>query len=148
MEFQNPFRNPHARPDWAQFTRLAGDRAAILFEELRAAIGDVEGLREDIHFVSEEVGWAPRYRLGEVTLFIVRVLPGSLEAVMELEQSEREAFLAARGVSDEIRDTLQRATVRDAVTSVHVRLADRAQVSSWAKAMRARSRLVTRQTTK
>ncbi len=148
MDFQSRFRDPHARPEWAQFTRLAGDRAAILFEELRAAISDIEGLREDMHFVSEETGWAPRYRLGEVTLFIVRVLPGSLEAVMELERAESEALLTARGISNEIRDVLQKAVARDGRTTIARPLSRRAQVRNWAKAVRARSRAVARQATR
>ena len=148
LELQNPYRDPHVQPEWAQFTRLAGDRAAILFEELRAAIGDIEGLREDVHFVSEDVGWAPRYRLGESTLFVVRILPGFLEAIMDLERSEREALLAAKGVSREIKDILQKAAGHDSSAAIRVRLDSRSQVSCWARLVKARGRLVARQAAK
>ncbi len=145
LELQNPYRDPHVKPDWAQFSRLAGDRAAILFEELRAAIGDIEGLREDVCFVSQDVGWAPRYRLGEKALFVVRVLPGFLEPIMELERGEREALLAARGISRALLDVLQRPEEQHGGTVLHGLLENRSQVRNWARLVKARSRLAARQ---
>ncbi len=145
LERQNPYRDPQVQPDWAQFSRLAGDRAAILFEELRAAIGDIEGLREDVCFVSQEVGWAPRYRLGEITLFVVRILPGFLEAIMDLETSEREALLVTKGMSRELRDVLQRPLEQHDGTVLRLRLENRSQVRGWARLVKTRSRLAARQ---
>lgn len=148
LEVQNPYRDPQVQPEWAQFTRLAGDRAAILFEELRAAVGEIEGLREDVHFAGEAVGWVPRYRLGEITLFIVRILPGFLEAIMDVDRPERETLLAAKGVSREIKDILQKAAGHDSSAAIRVRLDSRSQVSRWARLVNARGRLVARQTAK
>ncbi len=148
LEVQNPYLDPHVQPDWAQFTRLAGDRAAILFEELRAALGDIEGLREDVHFASEAAGWAPRYRLGEITLFVVRILPGLLEAIMDLDRSEHEALLTAKGVSQEIIAILQQASGRDTSAVIRVHLDSRSQVSRWVRLVKARCRLVAQQPAK
>ena len=92
----NPFRNPNAKPTWAQLTRLAGDRVAILFEELRSLMGRVDGLIEELHYTGPEAGWAPSYRVGEEKLFWVSILPGSLVGHMEIDQSLLRKTLASR----------------------------------------------------
>ncbi len=145
MELRNPYRDPDVRPEWAQLSRLAGDRAAILFEELRAAIGDIEGLREDVHFLNAEVGWVPRYRLGEVTLFVVSILPASLRALMELERSEVETLLASRRISQETKNLLRKAAGQDGRAAIRVDLESRGQVVSWARLVKGRSRLAAHQ---
>jgi hypothetical protein len=80
---EDTFRNPEKKPDWAQLTRLGGDRVAILFEDLRRRIGAIDGLVEDLHFANQQDGWAPRYSVGGVAIAEVRIAPGRLEAALE-----------------------------------------------------------------
>lgn len=89
---KNPFCDPNVKPDWAQLTRLGGDRVAILFEELRRRIGAIGGLTEDLHFASPEEGWVPRYSLDGETIAHAHIGPGSLEATLGLagEKEEKE----------------------------------------------------------
>ncbi len=67
-------------PQWAELTRWAGDKASILFEDLRRRIGVIDGLQEALHFAGPEVGWVPRYRVGHAVLFDAHLFPGVLEA--------------------------------------------------------------------
>ncbi len=89
----NPFRDPAARPAWAQLTRLAGDRAAILFEELRRQLSRIDGVQEELHYDGAGRGWVPRYRVKENILCGVQISPGLLEARVELESALRGAAL-------------------------------------------------------
>ena len=77
-----PFRDPNSKPDWAQLTRLGGDRVANLFEELRRRMGVVEGLTEDLYFAGPEEGWAPRYTVGGETVAVAHIRPASLGATL------------------------------------------------------------------
>ena len=86
---KNPFCDPKVRPDWAQLTRLGGDRVAILFEELRRRFGAIDGLIEDLHFASQEDGWVPRYSLDGVAVARVYVGSGSLEATAVLSRDDK-----------------------------------------------------------
>lgn len=81
---ENPFRHPDVKPDWAQLTRLGGDRVAILFEELRRRVGVIDGLVEDLHFVGPEDGWVPRYSVNGETVAFTHIGPGRLEATLHV----------------------------------------------------------------
>lgn len=85
----NRFRDPATRPQWAELTRWAGDRASILFEDLRRRIGAIEGLREALHFAGAEVGWVARYCVGDVVLFDVEFFPGILESTVYIPASQQ-----------------------------------------------------------
>ncbi len=97
---KNPFCDPNVKPDWAQLTRLGGDRVAILFEELRRRIGAIDGLIEDLHFASQDEGWVPRYSLDGVTIAHAHIGPGSLEVTLclagKVEVEEKIRGRAAR----------------------------------------------------
>lgn len=90
---ENPFRDAGTQPDWAQFTRLGGDRVTILFEDLRGRLGAIEELSEDMHYAGPEEGWRARYRLGDALLFTARIFPGVLEATLWVSARERNRLL-------------------------------------------------------
>jgi hypothetical protein len=128
----NPFRDPAARPAWAQLTRLAGDRAAILFEELRRQLGRIDGVQEELHYDGAGRGWVPRYRVKENILCAVQISPGLLEARIELESALREKLLAWPRVSGEIKRTLRGAALDMGIASLRLRLRNRSDVRSLA----------------
>ncbi len=114
---ENLFRNPEVKPDWAQLSRLAGDRAALRFEALRKRVGGIEGIREDLHYFGADWGWVPRYRLGERELFAVRILPGNLEGRMTLDTRQRAEVLSS-GVAAEMKEMVRRAPSGTGVASL------------------------------
>lgn len=138
----NPFRLPDRKPDWAQLTRLAGDRAAILFEELRRAVGKIDDVIEDLYFSGAELGWAPRYRLGETTLFIAHIFPGRVEASIELEASWKRELLASPRVSTWLKTEIRKAPSSAPTVVLHVLLPTRAAVRSFAQLVAIKSRVV------
>src|SRR2546428_9410083 len=83
--FQNPFRDARSRPEWAQLTRLAGDRASILFEDFRRCLSKIDGLQEELHYGGPERGWGPRYPGHGGGLFAGRGLPGILGGTVEIQ---------------------------------------------------------------
>ena len=93
---RNPVTAGHTNLQWAQLTRLAGDRAAILFEDLRRRVGTIAGLVEELHYDSVAQCWTPRYRLGEEVLFTAHILPAALEATVTLGAGERISLLGLR----------------------------------------------------
>ena len=128
---QNPFRDADHKPDWAQLTRLAGDRAAILFEELREWIGAVDGLVEELHYHGPEQGWLPRYRVGNQILFSAHVLPGLLEATLEVRTALRQKVLASRRIAAGIKERVRSVPTDDDHASIRVPLSSRAEVRAF-----------------
>ncbi len=74
-----PFYDPSVKPQWAQLSRLGGDRVAILFKELRASLGKIDVIVERLHFSGIEDGWVVRYSVGPCEVFTARISPGVLE---------------------------------------------------------------------
>ena len=105
----NPFNDPATKPQWAQLTRLGGDRVAILFEELRRQIAKIDGIIESLSYLGPEEGWAAEYRADGTTLFTVRILPGVLEATMTFDASTFERFVSSGKLSVKMKDTLRNA---------------------------------------
>ncbi len=114
---QNPFQDPTVKPTWAQLSRLAGDGAAIRFEQLRKRVGAIAGLREDLHYLGADGGWAPGYRVEDQALFAVRIPPGNLEGTVDLDASLREKVLKSR-IGGRIKEAVRRAPVSAGVASV------------------------------
>ena len=127
---QNPFRNANAKPDWAQFTRLGGDRVAILFEELRTSISRIPGLIEELHFYGSEEGWLPRYRVEDRVLLNAQILPGNLSALVELKERQLNKLLNSARVADKVKAWLGTASIREGIALLRVRLSSRADVCS------------------
>lgn len=142
---QNPFRDALRKPEWAQLTRLAGDRASICFEELRRRVSRIAGLEEELHYSGGEWGWTPRYRVGEQTLFTVHVLPGLLEASVDLEALLREKLLESLRVAAPLKETIRNSPVRHGTARTRVRLANRADVRSFANLVLVKSKSVAAQ---
>jgi hypothetical protein len=142
---QNPFRDPEVKPSWAQLSRLAGDRAAIRFEELRNRVGAIAGLREELHFFGGDWGWAPRYLIGDVVLFAVCILPGDLEGAIELNGPLREDILKSR-IDGSTKDAIRRVPVGKTVASVKLLLSSMAAVRSFARLVLMKSKVPVRGT--
>lgn len=130
---QNPFRKPETKPDWAQLTRLGGDRVAILFEDLRARVGRLVGLTEELHYGGTEWGWTPRYRLGNETIFTVHLLPGILEATVEVDAARREKLLASTKLAAGVKAVIRDASPQGGATRARFRLSNGRAVRSFAK---------------
>lgn len=137
------------KPDWAQLTRLAGDRAAILFEELRRRVGAIDGLVEDLFYYGPEKasgteqvywGWAPRYRVGETTLFSVAIRPAVLEAAVTLNGALRERLLESRKVARGIKEAIRGAPVGGDTTRLRVRPSSLAEVRAVASVVLMKSK--------
>ncbi len=139
---QNPFQGPHAKPDWAQLTRLAGDRATILFEDLRRRVSKITGLQEELHYYGPGWGWAPRYHVGERTLLTVHVLPGRLEATVALEGPLRERLLTSPRVAAGIKEAIRHASIDNGTVHVRVRLSSRSDIRSLASLVLMKSKLL------
>lgn len=138
---QNPFRDPAVKPTWAQLSRLAGDRAAIRFEDLRKRVGAIAGIREDLHFFGSEWGWAPRYCVEDMVLFVVRILPGSLEGTVELDAPLREKILKSR-VAGGIKEAVRRAPVRAGVASASFLLSTMRDIHLFARVVLMKSKVL------
>ncbi|HEV2348798.1 MAG TPA: hypothetical protein VG028_03025 [Terriglobia bacterium] len=130
---RNPYRDPAAKPEWAQLTRLGGDRVAILFEDLRARISGIDGLVEELHFYGEEAGWLPRYRVGDRVLLTVEILPGNLTAAAELEVSLAKKILNSPTRTSRIKTWLRPFAIREGIALLRVRLSSRAHTCSLAR---------------
>ncbi len=135
-----PFRDPATKPDWADYTRLGGDRVAVLFEELRAAVGGIDGIIEDIHYLDAETGWVPRYRVGDTVLFVVHISPGQLAATMEVTNDQRERLLAAP-LGAELKSIIRAAPSERGIAVVRTPLASSAAVRGFARAVKLKSRI-------
>jgi len=127
---QNPFRNAKAKPDWAQLTRLGGDRVAILFEELRTSISRIPALIEELHFCGPEEGWLPRYRVENRVLLKVQILPGNLSAMVELNERQHNKVLNSARVAAKVMAWLGTASIREGIALLRVRLSNRTDVCS------------------
>ena len=127
---QNPFRNERAMPDWAQFTRLGGDRVAILFEELRTRISSISGLIEELHYCGPEEGWLPRYRVDGRVLLKVQIWPGELSATIELKELTFKKILNSPKLAGKVKSWLGTAPIREGIAFLHMRLSNRSDISS------------------
>ena len=142
VEPPNPVTAGHANPQWAQLTRLAGDRAAILFEDLRRRVGTIEGLLEELHYDGVEKRWMPRYRLGEDVLFTAHILPAALEATLTLNAAQRDRVLSSRKVGAALKQLIRQAPTVAGRVSIRVRLNNRAAVRAFATLIAAKSNLI------
>lgn len=138
----NPFRDPARKPQWAELTRLAGDRAAILFEDLRRRVGGLNGLIEERHF--GELGWGPRYRIGEITLFSAVVLPARIEASIDLGSSLAERLLRSTRTSKEIKRVLASAEKNAGSLQIRLPLTSAGSVCSLARLVLAKGHSLVR----
>ncbi|HEV2492248.1 MAG TPA: hypothetical protein VG204_04160 [Terriglobia bacterium] len=128
-------KDPTRQPDWAQLTRLGGDRAAILFEELRRRVSVIDGLVEELVYQGPELGWTPHYRCGETGLFIVLIRPGALEAVAMLDRPQRERALGSSRVAHRMKQRIESAPLEGEEAHLRVPLARVEDVRAFASLM-------------
>ena len=126
------FRDAQAKPDWAQFTRLGGDRVAILFEELRTRISAISGLVEELYFSGPAQGWGPRYRVGDRVLLKVNIAPGNLGAMVEMEEMLFIKLLRSPKNAGKIKKWFRTVSIREGIALLSVRLSNRADICSLA----------------
>ncbi len=141
VEPHNPVTAGHTAPQWAQLTRLAGDRAAILFEDLRRRVGAIPGLIEELHYDGVEKRWVPRYRLGEDVLFAAHILPAALEATLTLDAAQRDRLLSSRRLSSAMKQSIRQAQMVDGWVSVRLPVKSRATVRAFATLIAMKSKL-------
>ncbi len=139
---RNPIVAAHSNPHWAELIRRAGDRAAILFGELRQRISRIDGLEEDLHDYGDERGWAPRYRVGEQTLFIAHLLPGRLEARIELNASLKQSLLNSPRISAGLKETIRNAAGRDNAATLRLWISNRADARAFAQLIVVKAKLL------
>lgn len=132
-------RDPNRQPDWAQLTRLGGDRAAVLFEKLRRELGGIDGLVEELFYDGTEPGWTPRYRVGARLLATVAIRPGRLEASVTLESALADRLLRSARTAKNLREAIRRAPVEGAGILVRVRVATSGEVRALARIVRAKA---------
>lgn len=137
----NLIRGPAKRPEWAQLIRLGGDRVAVLFDELRKAVGKIDGIVERLHFSAGEGRWVVQYSIGGSELFTARILPGSLEALMPLAPSEAEKLIEMPGLGKTFREVVRTKTQGGRSGSINLLLKDNRIVRSFANLVRAKSKL-------
>ena len=128
---RNPVTAGHTNQQWAQLTRLAGDRAAILFEDLRRRVGTIAGLVEELHYDSVAERWTPRYRFGEDVVFTAHILPAALEATLTLAAGGRISLLGSRRLSSAMKQLIRQAPIVEGQISVRVRLNSRVAVREF-----------------
>jgi hypothetical protein len=133
---------PAKEPGWAQLIRLGGDRVAVLFEELRRAVGKVDGIVERLHYLSGECRWAVQYCVGGIELFAVRISPGTLEVAMPLSRSDAEILLRTHNLSAGMKDAIRRNASGTGSNALRLPLTDRRLVRSFATAVKAKGKLV------
>ena len=129
-------RDPNRQPDWAQLTRLGGDRAALLFEEFRRALSAIDGLVEELFYDGRERGWTPRYRVGGRVLASVAIRPGVLEASVSLDRPLAHRLLASARTAKSLKEAIRGAPVSDGEIHLRVRLSTTAEVRALARIVR------------
>ncbi|HUZ47461.1 MAG TPA: hypothetical protein VMW54_12570 [Terriglobia bacterium] len=133
-----PFYDPSVKPQWAQLSRLGGDRVTILFKELRASLGKIDGIVERLHFSGIKDGWVVRYSVGPCELFTARISPGLLEVKLPAD------FV---GAGKPFKLPQPSAALKSAIPKVQsgeptrIRLTNRARVRSFSNLAVARGRL-------
>ena len=133
-----PFYDPLVKPQWAQLSRLGGDRVAVLFKELRASLGKIDGLIERLHFSGIEDGWVVRYSVGHCELFTARISPGELEVKLPADFVEEGKPFKLPQASAALISSIPNSQSGE---PTRIRLTSRAMVRSFSNLAAARSRL-------
>jgi hypothetical protein len=144
---RNPVTASHTNLQWAQLTRLAGDHASLLFEELRKRVATITGLVEELHYDAIAERWTPRYRLGEEVLFTAHILPAALEATLTLDARERLSLLGSRRLSSAMKHLIQQTPMLEGQVSVRVQLNSRMAVAAFSTVVAMKGKLLSRKIT-
>jgi len=135
----HPLLGPARSPEWAKLARLAGDRASILLQSLRQAVGKITGLQEELLSGSPEAGWVIRYGIGREDLFSLHVRPGALEGTLTLQSTLRDALVHSHLIKPgEAPD----GPSKDGAVSLHAPLKSQQDVRSFVRLVVKKSRLM------
>jgi hypothetical protein len=124
----NPLRGPARSDGWAQLTRLAGDRAAVLLQAFRQELGRISGLQEQLFRPAPDEPWALRYRIGEEILFTMRIGPGLVEAVIPADSALRAALAHSSSFGRDHSLRQFRAVTTDESAEIRFRIGNREDV--------------------
>jgi hypothetical protein len=138
----NPVRGTSLDHEWARLPRLAGDRAAILLEDLRARISRLAGLIEELHRDPLAEGWLVSYRVGENILSSIRVRPGLLEAILPPGASLRTNLLSSPKISGRLKDKIRAAPLETPSAELAIQLSGSADVRAFAALVMIESKLI------
>ncbi|MEE8177922.1 MAG: DUF3788 family protein, partial [Acidobacteriota bacterium] len=105
----NLYRAKNRKPTWAEVIRMAGDRTAILFDELRRQLGEMGDVSEELRFQGSREGWTPLYRLGGATLCVVHLAPARMEASVPMGRKAVRDLLSSPGVSASLKAAIRKA---------------------------------------
>jgi hypothetical protein len=134
-----PFHDPSRKPQWAQLSRLGGDRVAILFKELRQSLGRIDGIVERLSFAGDEDGWVVQYCAGNTELFTARISPGLLEVKIPSESGGVESKMLQ--LSAALKRAIQNS---QSARFWQFCLKNRAMVHSFASLVAARSKQISK----
>jgi len=137
-----PWSARENKPTWAQLTRLAGDRAAILFEQLRDKVSKIDGLREELHFDPGIGRWTPRYLAGQLALFSVVIAPGRLEGRLEIDPRLRDKLITSPRIGATLRTALRDAAPAGPAIALRLPLRNQSEVRAFANLALTKSRWV------
>jgi len=120
---------------------------------LRRRVRRIDGLREELFYHAPEGertdprsrtdwGWAPRYCIGQATLFGVFIRPGALEGVMTLESPLCERLLGSARIAARIKEAIQSAPSEAGVVTLRLPLRNVSDVRSFANLVILKSKAV------
>ncbi|MEE8257185.1 MAG: DUF3788 family protein [Acidobacteriota bacterium] len=138
----NLYRAKNRKPKWAEVIRMAGDRTAILFDELRRQLGEMGDVSEELRFQGSREGWTPLYRLGRATLCVVHIAPARMEASVPMGRKAVRDLLSCPGVSASLKAAIRKAPYRGNRKKPRVALPNRRAINSLARLLRFQHKLL------
>ena len=112
---------------------MAGDRTAILFDELRRQLGEMGDVSEELRFQGSREGWTPLYRLGRATLCVVHLAPARMEASVPMSRKAVRDLLSSPGVSASLKAAIRKAPYGGNRKKPRVALPNRRAINSLAR---------------
>ncbi len=132
----NLYRGRNRKPEWSQLVRMAGDRAAILCNELRGHLGKLGDVREEIRYYGSELGWMPRYQFGRTTLCRVHMLPGRAEVSVPMDRAAQKNFLSVEKLPVSLRTAIRKVRFPEKIAYLRIPLKSPSTARSVARLLR------------
>lgn len=121
---------------------MAGDRTAILFDELRRQLGEMGDVSEELRFQGSREGWTPLYRRGRATLCVVHLAPARMEASVPMGRKAVRDLLSSPGVSASLKAAIRKAPYGGNRKKPRVALPNRRAINSLARLLRFQHKLL------
>ena len=115
---------------------MAGDRTAILFDELRNRLGELGDVSEELRFQGSGEGWTPHYRLGRATLCVIHLAPATMEASVPMSRKAARNLLSSVVISATLKAAIRKAPYRGNRKEPRVALANRRAINSLVRLLR------------